>query len=62
MNNYLIPNLDKACQLLKLITSNAQGLSASEIEDVTTTPGDTTTASLQEVERVMKGSSARISR
>jgi 2-dehydro-3-deoxygluconokinase len=27
-----------------------------------TTPGDTTTATLQEVERVMKGKSARISR
>jgi len=27
-----------------------------------TTPGDTTTASLAEVEKVMKGSSARISR
>jgi DNA-binding IclR family transcriptional regulator len=41
MNKYTIPNLVKACDILKILAGSAQGISASEVESRTEMPRTT---------------------
>lgn len=42
MNQYIIPNLSKTCEILKLLARNQNGMTAREIEVETETPKTTT--------------------
>ena len=42
MNQYIIPNLSKTCEILKLLARNQNGMTAREIEIATETPKTTT--------------------
>lgn len=41
MNNYLIPNLVKACEIMKILADRPKGILASEVENVTQIPRTT---------------------
>lgn len=38
MNNYSVPNLVKACEILKVLSSKADGISANELEELVQVP------------------------
>ncbi len=41
MNNYAVPNLVKACELLKILADRPNGISAAEVEDLVQIPRTT---------------------
>ena len=42
MNNYVIPNLVKACEIMQILADRPQGISAAEAENLTQIPRTTT--------------------
>lgn len=42
MNNYTIPNLVKACEIIKVLAGRPEGISASEVENLIQVPRTTT--------------------
>ncbi len=41
MDNYVIPNLLKACEILKVLADRSEGISAAEVETLVSVPRTT---------------------